>query len=197
MVTSAVYMQSAEFDEARARLDRDNTLLWRHVPRRLEGEVIRDSLLSVAGQLDLTMYGPGTLDQAMRRRSVYFFIKRSQLIPMMMLFDWPEHLVSIGQRSRTTIAPQALLFMNSLLGRQAAEALAKRVESLDDATAVRRLYALAFGRTPEPDEQKLASGFLEKQTEYFKTAGRKPAEHWARVDLCQALLGMNEFVFLE
>ena len=53
----------------------------------------------------------------MRRRSVYFFIKRSQLIPSMMLFDWPEHLVSIGQRASTTTAPQALLFMNSALGR--------------------------------------------------------------------------------
>ena len=49
-----------------------------------------------------SMFGAGTLDPNMRRRSVYFFIKRSQLIPSMMLFDWPEHLVGIGQRATTT-----------------------------------------------------------------------------------------------
>ena len=100
IVTSAVYRQDGRFDEARARIDRENMFLWRQAPRRLEAEPIRDAMLQAAGVIDLRMYGPGTLDPNMRRRSVYFFIKRSQLIPMMMLFDWPEHLVSIGQRRR-------------------------------------------------------------------------------------------------
>ncbi len=73
------------------------------------------------------MYGPGSLDVEMPRRSVYFFIKRSRLIPMMMLFDWPEHLVSIGQRSTTTTAPQALAMLNSGLARHCAEGFAARV----------------------------------------------------------------------
>ncbi len=47
----------------------------------LEAEPIRDSLLSVSGQLDLKMFGPGTLDQNMKRRSIYFFIKRSHAGP--------------------------------------------------------------------------------------------------------------------
>jgi hypothetical protein len=100
MLTSSTWMQSGQFDEARASIDRDNLLHWRRAPQRLEAEVIRDSLLSVAGLLDPTPFGPGTLDQNMTRRSIYFFIKRSQLIPIMMLFDWPEHLVSIGQPPR-------------------------------------------------------------------------------------------------
>ena len=55
-------------------------------------------MLSVAGMLDPTMFGPGTLDQNMRRRSIYFTVKRSQLIPMMMVLDWPERSTASGQR---------------------------------------------------------------------------------------------------
>ena len=91
-------MQDSRYDESRAAIDRENVFHWRHTPRRLEAEPIRDAMLAAAGRLDRRMYGPGSLDVEMPRRSVYFFIKRSRLIPMMMLFDWPEHLVSIGQR---------------------------------------------------------------------------------------------------
>ena len=91
-------MQDSRFDEARAKIDRENIFRWRYTPRRLEAEPIRDALLASSGRLDSSMFGKGTLDPNMRRRSVYFFIKRSQLIPSMMLFDWPEHLVGIGQR---------------------------------------------------------------------------------------------------
>ena len=59
------------------------------------------------------MYGPGTLDEGHTRRSIYFMIKRSKLVPMMQLFDQPEPLVSVGDRPSTTIAPQALAFINS------------------------------------------------------------------------------------
>ena len=105
---------------------------WRRTPRRLEAEPIRDAMLATAGRLDRRMYGPGSLDVEMPRRSVYFFIKRSRLIPMMMLFDWPEHLVSIGQRSTTTTAPQALAMLNSGLARHCAEGLAARVAAGGD-----------------------------------------------------------------
>ena len=107
------------------------------------------------------MFGPGTLDPNMRRRSVYFFIKRSQLIPSMMLFDWPEHLVSIGQRASTTTAPQALLFMNSPLGRASAEGLASRVA----ASRARRArsgarYKLCLRPRAERRGMRLALDFL-------------------------------------
>ena len=114
------YMQSTEYDEERASIDPDNQTWWRRMPRRLEAEAIRDSMLSVSNTLDPRMYGPGSLDANMESKEHYFFIKRSQLIPTMMLFDWPEHLVSIGRRSTTTIAPQALMFMNSPQGRRIA-----------------------------------------------------------------------------
>jgi cytochrome c553 len=203
LMTSGVYMQSADFDEARAKVDRENTYLWRHTPRRLEAEAIRDSMLAVSGLLDATMFGPGTLDSNMRRRSVYFFIKRSQLIPMMMLFDWPEHLVSIGQRASTTIAPQALMFMNSPQGRQYAEAFAARVRSaspehlVSPELFVPAAYALAFGRRPTTQELELAKAFLEKQAAAHAAAGRGDGPQIARADFCQALLSMNEFIYVE
>ncbi len=197
MMTSAVFMQSGEFDEARAKLDRDNFLLWRRAPLRLEAEAIRDSLLAVSGTLDERMYGPGTLDQNMRRRSVYFFIKRSGLIPMMMLFDWPEHLVSIGARSRTTIAPQALMFMNSPQGRQYAAALAARLEAAPADQRVTNAYRIAFGRVPSQKEAALANQFVTAQSAAYQTAGKPNAAHLALTDFCQTLFSMNEFVYSE
>ncbi len=196
IMTSAVYVQGSRFDEQRAAVDRENVYHWRRTPRRLEAEPIRDSMLAVAGMLDTRMYGPGTLDPNMRRRSVYFFIKRSGLIPMMMLFDWPEHLVSIGQRSTTTIAPQALLFLNSPQARQYAEGFARRLEG-SPAAAVERGYWLAVGRGPEERERQLALAFLAQQADAYRREGRADAGYLARVDLCQALMSMNEFIYVD
>lgn len=202
IMTSHVYMQSTEWDQQRAEIDRENMLLWRREPRRLEAEAIRDTMLAVSGQLDTTMYGPGTLDPNMRRRSVYFFIKRSRLIPMMMLFDWPEHLVSIGQRASTTIAPQALMFMNSPQGRVYAEAFARRIDAeMPDAgkgdEAVQRAYRRAFGRSPSKQERSLATEFLARQAELHRQAGHGEPDRLALTDLCQTLMSMNEFIYVE
>jgi hypothetical protein len=190
-------MQSGEFDETRAQIDRENLLLWRRTPQRLEAEAIRDSMLAVSGKLDLTQFGAGSLDQNMTRRSVYFFIKRSQLIPMMMLFDWPEHLVSIGQRPVTTIAPQALMFMNSPQGRDYATAFAKRLPQDSSEKAIQNAWRLAFGRAPSDAEFQASLQFLKRQQEVHASAGDADALSQAYVDLCQTILSMNEFVYAE
>lgn len=197
IMTSSVYMQSSEFDPVRSELDPDNRLLWRRVPRRLEAEAIRDAMLAVSGQLDPTPYGPGSLDANMRRRSVYFFIKRSQLIPMMMLFDWPEHLVSIGQRSSTTTAPQALHFINSPQARSSAEAWAAKLRGLAPGDAIRRAYAEAFGRPVDEAELRSAQEFLEQQTQAHREVSGDQAAELALADLCQMLLSMNEFIYVD
>jgi len=197
MMLSSVYTQDASYDEDRAQIDRENQLLWHRATRRLEAEAIRDSMLAVSGQLDRTMYGPGTLNPNMKRRSVYFFIKRSQLIPMMMLFDWPEHLVSIGQRATTTVAPQALMFMNSPQGRAYAIAFTSKIQSDQIETSVRSAYRLAFQRTPSNEELQLATGFIDQQTVVHQSEKAAKPSHQALVDYCQALLGMNEFVYID
>jgi cytochrome c553 len=195
MMTSSVYMQSGEHDAQRAAIDRENTWFWRRAPQRLEGEAIRDAMLAVSDQLDRKMFGPGTLDANMKRRSVYFFIKRSQLVPVMMLFDWPEHLVSIGQRTSTTVAPQALMFMNSQQGRSYAEAFAGKLHGKPE--AIIQGYRLALGREPSEDEQNIAEQFIKNQSAEYREAGRNDADEVALADLCQALFSMNEFVYVD
>jgi mono/diheme cytochrome c family protein len=197
IVTSAAYMQDSRYDEARAAVDRENTYHWRRTPRRLEAEPIRDAMLAMAGRLDRRMYGPGSLDVRMPRRSVYLFIKRSSLVPMMMLFDWPEHLVSIGQRSTTTTAPQALAILNSKLARECARGLADRIPSdAEPARAVAIAYRIAFGRSPAESESQLAASFLAGQRLAYARDGRPDPRKSALVDLCQAIIGMNEFIYV-
>jgi hypothetical protein len=181
-------------------VDKENRFLWHWPRRRLEAEPIRDLILSVSGQLDETIYGPGTLDQNMRRRSIYFFIKRSQLVPVLMLFDFPEPNVSVGGRVSTTIAPQALAMMNSPQVRSYARHFAERLKP--EATnslpgAINSAYQLALGRKPDTSELKDAAKFIGKQTESYNAAGKSAADDLALADFCQVLFGLNEFIYIE
>ena len=226
IMTSSVYLQNDAYDELRAARDRDNSLYWRRTPRRLDAEAIRDALLVASGEWDPTMYGPGSLDEAMRRRSIYFTIKRSKLIPTMMLFDWPEHLVSIGQRPTTTAAPQALLFLNNLHVRSWASGFARRIapdvgaaasgEVDEYSQAIRSAYAIALGRPPTPDEAKLTAAFLQQQYLLHRAAesatesatasatesatasatASVTARQAALTDFAQMILSSNEFLFI-
>jgi cytochrome c553 len=200
ILMSAVYLENGDFDKKKAEIDHDNRLFWRHPPHRLEGEIIRDSLLAVSGSLDEKMYGPGTLDLSMRRRSIYFFIKRSQLIPTMILFDAPDTLQGLEQRVTTTIAPQALLLLNSAFVRGYAGQFAQRISPAGD-TPLRDVvgagYAHALGRTPTADELADSVEFLEAQMDAYKADGKEDARKLALTDFCQVLMGLNEFVYVD
>jgi len=126
---------------------------------------------------------------------VYFTVKRSQLIPLMMLFDWPEHLVSIGRRTTTTIAPQALAFMNSPQGRLYAGALAGQVQGSSVQVSIRNAYRAIFGRDPDSAEQQLAAGFLQRQWKVYGETDEGLVR--ALADLCQMLMASSEFVFID
>ena len=197
MMLSHVYMQDTTHDARAAKINNDNSLLWRRVPRRLEAEPIRDSLLAAANMLDRTMYGPGTLDQNMRRRSVYFFIKHSKLIPMMITFDWPEHLVSIGRRASTTIAPQALMFMNSPQARQYADGFAKRLNQKSVNDGIRQAYEIAFARQPGEQELAIGQAYIAGAMKQYELKKQGNALHLAWTDYCQALMSSNEFLYVE
>ena len=128
ILNSAVYRQDTAHDEAAAKADPENRLLWRRRPMRLEAEILRDSLLAVSGTLNPAMYGPAvkapiTPDAiqarnmkdpypknaqdtfATRRRSVYVFHKRVVQQPLMQAFDGPDATISCGRRENTTVAP--------------------------------------------------------------------------------------------
>ena len=195
LMTSQTYMQTNRRPEdPRLKSDPDNLLWWHRPPRRLEAESIRDSMLVVSGLLDRTMYGPGTLDPNMKRRSIYFFIKRSQLIPMMMLFDWPEPLVSIGQRQTTTIAPQALAFMNNPIARAAAEALSNQIS---DVQQIDEVFLKVLSRSPTDAERQAAFRFIAQAQKTRQEQNVPQPEKMAIADFCQILLCANEFIYVD
>ena len=183
ILQSRAWQQSTQRSPEKEAADPSNALFMRRAPQRLEGEAIRDSMLAVSGLLDETMFGPGTRDENSRRRSIYFTIKRSLLIGSMVAFDLPEPLVSQGTRPTTTVAPQALILMNSPQVRAWAEGLAKRVTSAGDAKQkVTNAYMLCFSRPPNADELSRGTAFLQQGGEL--------------ADYCQVLLGLNEFVYV-
>lgn len=194
IMLSNTYAQSSDPVSTSQAVDPGNEWLWRFSPRRLEAEIIRDSMLAVAQELDPKMYGAGTLSLAQKRRSIYFMIKRSRLVPMMQIFDQPEPLVSQGGRPSTTIAPQALLFMNGQQVIQQAAALARLVDSDDAEDAVKEIYRRALARHPTESEIRQSLAFISAQTDSYEVAN---AGDLALADFCQVVFGLNEFIYLQ
>ncbi|MEW6304894.1 MAG: DUF1549 domain-containing protein [Verrucomicrobiota bacterium] len=199
MMTSATYMQGDQSNEKGMSADPDNLLWWHRSPQRLEAEVIRDSILAVSGRLDRTMFGPGSLDEGHNRRSIYFTIKRSKLIPMMVQFDAPDSLQSLGRRVNTTVAPQALLLLNNPHIRASAMDFAKKLESqTTDATdQVQRAFRIALGREAAKSEVKDCLQFIDAQILSYQQDQRENPRQLALADFCQAVIGLNEFIYVE
>ena len=192
ILLSAAYQRSAVSDRRSAAIDPDNRLYWRRPLVRLEAEAIRDAMLAVSGRLDRRQFGPGSLDENMTRRSIYFTVKRSALIPSMAQLDWPEALQGIGQRVTTTVAPQALLMMNSPQVRANAAAFAAVLKPAGERSlteAVTAGYERALGRPPTKSECEAAVAFITK---------RRDSDGFdaALTDFCQTLFAMNEFLYV-
>ncbi|MCH2126334.1 MAG: PSD1 and planctomycete cytochrome C domain-containing protein [Pirellulaceae bacterium] len=201
IMTSATYMQQTGFDEQNTTIDPENLLLWRAPYRRLAAEIIRDSMLFVSGTLDHTMYGPGSLDEGMKRRSIYFTVKRSKLIPMLQVLDLPEPLVSVGVRPTTTIAPQALMFMNNPNVRAMARSFADRLMELPATSStterIEHAYLASLSRHPTVAEVAEANTFLDNQVASYVADQAKNPNAQALTDFCQILFSLNEFLYLE
>ena len=200
ILLSSVYRQGDDHDPKSRSLDPENRLLGRCSPRRLEAEAIRDAMLSASGSLDRAMFGPGSLEESQPRRSIYFTVKRSKLIPLMMLFDAPDSLQGIGGRASTTVAPQALALMNNPQIASFAHSLAARLMPFVGGTtdeAIRQGYLAALGRQPDPDELREASLFLVTARQSYAAAGKSNALELAMTDFCRSLFSLNEFVYVE
>ncbi|HTU90809.1 MAG TPA: PSD1 and planctomycete cytochrome C domain-containing protein [Gemmataceae bacterium] len=195
IVLSQAYRLSGATHAAGMKTDPDNHLWWRRPRRRLEAEIIRDNLLAVGGRLDPAMFGPGTLDEDMRRRSIYFTVQRSKLIPFLQVFDWPDSLTSAGARPTTVVAPQALLFLNNPQVRACAAGFAERLlptaqNSLSEAVA--RAYRLAFARPPSPREREEGTAFLSERRAASCESLKRALSEYALV-----LLSLNEFIYVD
>lgn len=203
ILMSATYRQSADGDEAKIAKDERNALFWRNPRARLEAEAIRDSMLSVASALDETMFGPGTLDASMKRRSIYFTVKRSKLVPMMVLFDGPDALGGLPRRATTTVAPQSLLLMNNDQVREWSGKFADRLlaeaggAGSQEPALVTRAYRIALSRDPNAAELEDAAAFLAAQRDAYTAANLENPSRESLTDFCQVVFGLNEFVYVD
>ncbi len=200
IMSSAVYRQSHRSNAKNERIDPQNRLFWRRELRRLDAESIRDAMLTVSGQLDRTMSGPGTLDESIRRRSIYLTVKRNQKIPMLQSFDTPDALQGIGQRPTTTVAPQALLMMNNPHVHAYAQALARRIhrdhQEPDD--LIQSGFVTVLARPADTQELEQIREFLSQQTVTYEESGYGSGSRMHAIkDFCQLLIASDEFVYVE
>ena len=203
MVMSATYRQASASSPAGVAQDAANRLLWRMNPRRLEAESMRDAVLAVTGTLNPAMGGPGYRDfryteayapiyeyitpdePALWRRSIYRFVVRTTVQPLMTTLDCPNPANLTPARIVTTTALQSLALMNNdFMLRQAAH-LAERLQreaGPEAAVQVRRAFQLAFARPPSAEEAAAAQAFLHTDS---------------LAALCRLLLNANEFAYVD
>ncbi|MEX2262073.1 MAG: PSD1 and planctomycete cytochrome C domain-containing protein [Bryobacteraceae bacterium] len=216
-------MGSAFYNAQNAEKDPDNKFLWRYPVRRLEGEIIRDIILSASGQINLEAGGTPffpSLPQRVRegyrqgkwiltkeepatwRRSVYSYWKRGMKFPMFDVHDQPDQNVTTEKRNITTVPTQALTLLNNefvlLQARYLAERVMREAGSNDPAAQIKTLYRIALSREPGPSELAGQLAFIRKQRE-FRTAAansEQDVEQAALVDLSHVMLNANEFVYI-
>ena len=204
ILRSAAYQQQSKQREDAAKIDADNRLLWRMNRGRIDAESVRDSVLSVAGKLDLTMGGPAArwfwfkddhspvYDYARfdpdgpggYRRSIYRFIVRSVPDPFMERLDCPDPSILTPKRSTTLTAIQALAMLNNAFVVRMSEHFAERLRqiSTDPNAQLNSAARLAFGRSLTEKEMSTYSA-------YTKQYGLE--------NLCRVLFNTNEFLFVD
>ena len=195
IMKTRAYQRSSAGNAANEAVDPGNIHHWRGNLRRLEAEVLRDRILQVSGALNPKRGGPaffpalngevvagaskpgrgwGWSPRAeQRRRSVYAFVKRTMVYPFFEIFDYANTEGSLGARPNTTVAPQALLLLNSELVAESASLLAGRVRGKED--AIGEAFRLILGRDPGDREREMGRAFLAEQVEKHRPlAGRLP-----------------------
>ena len=205
IVLSATYRQACREDEAGARLDADNRLVWRANRQRLDAESLRDAVLAVSGRLDRRMGGPGfelfrfvddhspiydhsalekIHDPMTYRRTVYRFIVRSVPNPFLDCLDCADPNLATPVRNTTLTALQALALRNNPFMVRQAKHLADRLEAEvpDLPGRVDRLFVVLLGRRPQAEERAAVTAHARKH-------GLAAA--------CRVLFNANEFVFVD
>jgi hypothetical protein len=179
IMLSSVYQLGTQNDEASYAKDSGNRFYWRFNRRRLDAEQLRDSILTVSGNLDPALGGPSEdLTPAYKRRTVYGKVSRYKLDNYLQTFDFPAPNISAEKRFTTTVPLQRLFLMNSDFMQIEAEELAKRVASEPDNRArIRKVYQLTYGRDPGESEIKLGLDYLHSEPlKEYEENKKKPAE---------------------
>lgn len=189
IVMSGIYRlssSSAGASTAAQAADPDNQTLWRMNARRMEAEVVRDSVLSLGGSLDLTMGGEPiehTRGQTVLRRSLYFRQDKERQMTFLSLFDGAK--VGECYERKSTVAPQqALAMFNSQIAAGQAQMIAESYGTLNGSELVTSLFIHVLCREPTPEEKAECVEFLKE----FDGSSE------ARRQLALVLLNHNDFV---
>ena len=213
VLSRAYQMSSRPMDSPAEESDPQNVLLHRMNVRRLEGEAIRDALLSVSGRINLKAGGPpvpvyltpfmdgrgrpggsGPLDGD-GRRSIYQEIRRNFLNPMMLAFDTPIPFNAMGRRNMSNVPAQALILMNDPFVVEQAAVWARHLPPGTGAEdRVRDMYRTAFSRLPTDREVAMATEFLQSQSVAYGADGMRDPRVWA--DLGHVLFNVKEFIYI-
>ena len=218
LLDSAVWQQRSHLaDEASSdeqalwerALQQDPDVRWlsRFPRQRMEGEVVRDVLLQISGQLNRQAGGPGVrppLPAEIRatllrnqwdvteetsqhvRRSIYVFARRNLRYPIFEAFDRPAANLSCSRRSVSTTAPQSLYLLNSDFSGQISRQLAEQVRGRDGASdQVREAFLTILQREPLPQEQVDAVTFLQQSGD------------GGLASLCLVLINTSEFIYVD
>ncbi|MDE0261467.1 MAG: DUF1553 domain-containing protein, partial [Bryobacterales bacterium] len=224
IMASEAYQRSSDPPDGAAERDPGNSLLSYFTPRRVEAEVLRDSMLAVAGELSLATGDPGTNPQISRdaaeqprftqgglrppyyeegrredrnRRSVYSSQQRSLIDPMIEVLNGASVDLSCERRDSTTVPTQAFALFNGELSYDLALAFANRLRN-EAERVVDRAFELAYGRSPSEEERALAERHIEEMTAYHRD--HPPAPRRQRKALVRALpsqLSGETFQFTE
>ena len=214
LMLSSAYRMSSRAVPRQLDLDQINRLLSRFNPRRLDVEEIRDGLLAMDGSLDFTLGGTLvtfrtytdsensnerlSLDpETNNRRMVYLPLRRANLPPLLNMFDFGDATTSLGKRSPTNVAPQALFMMNSRFVAERSQKLAETLladDSLRDQDRIRRVYLQVLNRRPNAGEIQAGLGYLENFRKRFPESIEKP-DGWQ--SFCRILMASNEFIFVD
>jgi hypothetical protein len=208
LVTTQAYRTSSSPSEEAQKKDPANRLLS-HMPiQRLHAEAVRDSLLSVSGQLNPLMYGytgPSDLGNGLgppnQRRGVYQYIKREAQNHLMVMFDAPEPSRTQGSRDSSNVPGQSLLLLNNAFVHEQARVWAAR--SLREAKGIsldqraERLFFEALGRRPLSHETQTLVAFVQEQADAYQIPhDAQTSDHRLWTDVCHVLLNTKEFLYL-
>jgi hypothetical protein len=199
LVLSSAFQQQSAADATieAAKADPDNRLLWHYPRRRLELEAMRDTLLFVAGRLDVAMGGrPVDVagDPLNQRRTLYGLVDRQNLPGLFRAFDFAVPDQCAERRPRTTVPQQALFALNSPFVQEQSRALVELPAVKGETDPGRRVEALirqVLGRAARADE-------IQKAVRFIETARAQDPGVWNPWEqFAQILLATNELVFLD
>jgi hypothetical protein len=202
IVTSQAYRlssSSAGATEATVSADPDNRFYWRMNPVRMEAQIVRDSLLSLAGELDLSLGGPSIAinDEASRRRSLYFVHSHNEQQKFLSTFD-DANVLDCYRRAESIVPQQALALENSPLATAMAGKIAERIATANpnatNTDFTRAAFVTILSVEPTVDEQATMAEVLQRLSELARAKGRPNPETLARTNLVQTLLNHNDFI---